>query len=131
MGFGVSYTLPIVVAAMTATEGGLLIVENPEAHLHPAGQSEMGVFLARMAAAGLQIVVETHSDHIINGIRRAIGNERFLPAARAIVHFFADETSNSQPLDFTAAGGIALWPAGFFDQYRLDVQRITTARRLT
>jgi predicted ATPase len=47
---------------MTAIEGGLLIIENPEAHLHPAGQSEMGMFLARMAAAGLQILVETHSE---------------------------------------------------------------------
>lgn len=129
MGFGVSYTLPIVVAAMTAIEGGLLIVENPEAHLHPAGQSEMGVFLARMAAAGLQIIVETHSDHVLNGIRRAIGDEHLLPAGDAIVHFFGDEASNPQPLDFTATGGITQWPAGFFDQYRLDVQRITTARR--
>jgi predicted ATPase len=131
MGFGVSYTLPIVVAAMTAAEGGVLIVENPEAHLHPAGQSEMGVFLARMAAAGLQIVVETHSDHVLNGIRRAIGNDRALPAADAIVHFFSDEFTNAKPLEFTVTGGITEWPAGFFDQYRLDVQRITTARRHT
>jgi predicted ATPase len=129
MGFGVSYTLPIIVAAMTATEGGLLIVENPEAHLHPAGQSEMGVFLARMAAAGLQVIVETHSDHVLNGIRRAIGVEHILPAGDAIVHYFADATSNAKPLDFTATGGITEWPAGFFDQYRLDVQRITTVRR--
>jgi predicted ATPase len=129
MGFGVSYTLPIIVAAMTATDDGLLIVENPEAHLHPAGQSEMGVFLARMAAAGLQVIVETHSDHVLNGIRRAIGDERLLGAGDAIVHFFADELSNAKPLDFTVAGGITEWPAGFFDQYRLDVQRITTVRR--
>jgi predicted ATPase len=129
MGFGVSYTLPIVVAAITAAEGGLIIVENPEAHLHPAGQSEMGVFLARMAATGLQIIVETHSDHVLNGIRRAIGSEHLLPADKAIVHFFADDASDVQPLNFTASGGVSEWPSGFFDQYRLDVQRLTTARR--
>jgi predicted ATPase len=129
MGFGVSYTLPIVVAGMIATEGGVLIVENPEAHLHPAGQSEMGMFLARMAAAGLQVIAETHSDHVLNGIRRAIGDERFLRADEAIVHFFADATSPAKPLNFTATGGITEWPAGFFDQYRIDVQRITTVRR--
>src|SRR5665213_4465046 len=124
MGFGVSYALPIVVAAMTAIDGGLLIVENPEAHLHPAGQSEMGVFLSRMATAGLQLIIETHSDHVLNGIRRAIGDERVLRADDAIVHFFADASSNAKPLEFTPTGGITEWPAGFFDQYRLDVQRI-------
>jgi predicted ATPase len=129
MGFGVSYALPVVVAAMTATEGGLLIVENPEAHLHPAGQSEMGVFLSRMAAAGLQIIVETHSDHVLNGIRRAIGDKRVLHAEDAIVHFFPDSVSSSKQLTFTATGGITEWPSGFFDQYRLDVQRITSIRR--
>ncbi|MGH0275913.1 DUF3696 domain-containing protein [Sinorhizobium meliloti] len=129
MGFGVSYTLPIVVAAMTAPEGGLLIVENPEAHLHPAGQSEMGVFLTRMAAAGLQVIVETHSDHVLNGMRRAIGNDKLLDAEQAIVHFFPDDLSKSLPLRFTASGGISDWPSGFFDQYKLDVQRITMARR--
>ena len=129
MGFGISYALPIIVAAMTASHQGLLIVENPEAHLHPAGQSEIGIFLSRMATAGLQVILETHSDHVINGIRRAIGVEQILAAHDAIVHFFADEVSHSQPLNFTASGGITEWPSGFFDQYRVDVQRITTARR--
>lgn len=129
MGFGVSYTLPVVVAAMTAAEDGLIIVENPEAHLHPAGQSEMGMFLAQMASSGLQIILETHSDHVLNGIRRAIGDEHLLLSENAIVHFFPDASSEAQPLEFTANGGITQWPAGFFDQYRIDVARITAARR--
>ncbi|MFM7204349.1 MAG: AAA family ATPase [Myxococcota bacterium] len=62
MGFGVSYALPIVVAALRAPVGSLLLIENPEAHLHPAGQSAMGEFLALMAADGLQILVETQGD---------------------------------------------------------------------
>jgi predicted ATPase len=129
MGFGISYALPVVVAAMTAAEGGLIIVENPEAHLHPAGQSEMGTFLARMAAAGLQIIVETHSDHVLNGIRLGISEHRALSSSNAIVHFFSDQAEIVQPLVFTPTGGMSDWPAGFFDQYRLDVQRLTMARR--
>ena len=129
MGFGVSYSLPIVLAALTAPNGGLLIVENPEAHLHPAGQSEVGLFLASMAAAGVQVIVETHSDHVLNGIRRAIGESRVLPADDAIVHFFADAEGTVEPLAFTSAGGISAWPRGFFDQYQLDVARISRVRR--
>jgi predicted ATPase len=48
-------------------------VENPEAHLHPAGQSRIGTFLAWLAGRGVQTIVETHSDHVLNGVRWAIG----------------------------------------------------------
>jgi predicted ATPase len=129
MGFGVSYALPVVLAALTAPIGGLLIVENPEAHLHPAGQSEAGMFLAQMASAGIQVMVETHSDHVLNGIRRAIAESRGLRADDAIVHFFGDADSPILPLTFTPTGGMSDWPRGFFDQYQLDVAKITRVRR--
>lgn len=129
MGFGISYCLPIVLAALTAPIGGLMIVENPEAHLHPAGQSEIGMFLARMAAAGIQVVIETHSDHVLNGIRRAIGESGVLPADNAIVHYFADGEAQVQPLAFTSTGGLSEWPRGFLDQYQLDISKISKVRR--
>nr|WP_285293306.1 DUF3696 domain-containing protein [Burkholderia glumae] len=129
MGFGITYALPVVVAALTAGEDGIVIVENPEAHLHPAGQSQMGYFLAKMAAAGVQIVVETHSDHLINGIRRAIGEHRLLPANAAVVHFFDSSDSLPQLLSFTETGGMDAWPRGFFDQYQIDVAALTRVRR--
>jgi len=130
MGFGVSYALPVIVAALTASEGGLLIVENPEAHLHPAGQSEMGRFLAQMAASGLQVIVETHSDHVLNGVRLAIADvDLELGANDAIVHYFPDGDEEVQPLAFTPSGGILDWPAGFFDQFRIDVARLTRVQR--
>lgn len=129
MGFGVSYSLPIVLAALPAPTGGLLIVENPEAHLHPAGQSEIGVFLTRMAASGLQILVETHSDHVLNGVRRAIGEHGILKPEDAIVHFFPDTEEPVQSIAFTPAGGLAEWPRGLLDQYQMDVARLTRVRR--
>ena len=66
MPFGNSSIFPIVVAVLTAPVGSLLIIENPEAHIHPKAQTKMGKFLALAAANDIQVIVETHSDHFIN-----------------------------------------------------------------
>jgi len=129
MGFGVTYALPVILAGLTAGKDGLLMVENPEAHLHPSGQSQIGYFLAAIAAAGVQVLVETHSDHVLNGIRRAIGEYRILSSDQAITHFFDIDGSAPQSLGFTDSGGIASWPRGFFDQYQLDIAALTRVRR--
>lgn len=129
MGFGISYALPIVIAGLTAARGGLLIVENPEAHLHPAGQSRMGVFLAWLASKGVQVVVETHSDHVLNGIRRAIGENTLLSPEDAVVQFFDSADTTIQELHFTACGGVSHWPKGFFDQYQIDIMALGRLRR--
>lgn len=132
MGFGISYALPVILAGLIIEPGGLFIVENPEAHLHPAGQSRMGVFLAWLASRGVQIIVETHSDHVLNGIRRAIGEYRYLSPNDALVHFFdaiEDDAPRVQRLEFTEVGGISHWPKGFFDQYQIDVASLGRVRR--
>jgi predicted ATPase len=69
VGFGISYTLPIIVAVLASNPGTLIIIENPEAHLHPKGQVKMGELLSLAASCGIQVVIETHSDHVLNGIR--------------------------------------------------------------
>ncbi len=71
VGFGITYVLPILVAILSSRAGALLLIENPEAHLHPKGQAEMGALLARAASCGIQVLIETHSDHVLNGIRVA------------------------------------------------------------
>lgn len=132
MGFGVTYALPVILAGLIAQPGGLFIVENPEAHLHPAGQSRMGVFLAWLANCGVQVIVETHSDHILNGVRRAIGEYRYLSRENALVHFFGsleEDTPEIQMLEFTDVGGVSHWPKGFFDQYQIDVASLGRVRR--
>ena len=129
MGFGVTYALPVILAGLTAGKNSLLVVENPEAHLHPAGQSQMGRFLATIACSGVQVIIETHSDHLLNGIRRAIGEYHILKASQAVVHFFDADGSKPKALTFTETGGIESWPRGFFDQYQLDVSALTRVRR--
>lgn len=132
MGFGVSYALPIVLAGLTTKNGGMVIVENPEAHLHPAGQSRMGVFLAWLANQGVQVIVETHSDHVLNGIRRAIAEFKYLEHNQAHVIFFElanNDHFSHQELTFNENASLSAWPSAFFDQYQLDIAALGRNRR--
>jgi len=123
VGFGISYTLPVLVALLSADPGALVLLENPEAHLHPHGQVKMGELIARAADAGIQVIVETHSDHVINGIRIAVKKGLVEPDAVAL-HFF------QRPLDDDGTKGVEIRtpqldefgkldfrPEGFFDQF--------------
>ncbi|SBW28659.1 hypothetical protein FDG2_5826 [Candidatus Protofrankia californiensis] len=130
MGFGFSYALPIIVAGLLMPADGVLIVENPEAHLHPAGQSRLGRFLGRVAGSGAQVVVETHSDHVINGIRLAVADDRVLDRGEVVVHFFGDgEDGAPVAIELTGRGGLTMWPKGFFDQIEEDLGRLARAKR--
>lgn len=118
VGFGLTYALPIFVAALRAPVGSLLIVENPEAHLHPKGQALMGHFLARAAACGVQVIIETHSDHVLNGIRVAVKRAQILPADVQINFFHQQEGKSivSVP-QIDKDGHIDQWPEDFFDEW--------------
>ncbi len=123
VGFGLTQILPIIIAALSAEAGDILLIENPEVHLHPSGQARMGQFLAEVAKAGVQVIVETHSDHVLNGIRRAVKDAQLAPEQVAL-HFFRPRAENqaqvlSPQLDVT--GNVDTWPDGFFDQFDKDM----------
>ena len=122
-GFGITQILPIIVAALSVTEGSLLLIENPEVHLHPAGQALMGQFLADVSQSGIQVIVETHSDHVLNGVRRAVKARR-IQANKVVIHFLrarsADTPQVLSPI-LDDSGNIDSWPDGFFDQFDKDV----------
>ena len=125
-GFGLMRVLPVVVAALSAEEDHLLVIETPEVHLHPAGQAHMGEFLAEVAAAGVQVILETHSDHVLNGIRRAVKRNALSPDAAAL-HFFRprdekdENAAQVQSPVLDRDGNIDSWPDGFFDQFDKDM----------
>ena len=125
-GFGLTQVLPIVVAALSAAKDGLLLIENPEVHLHPAGQAHMGEFLTEVAAAGVQVILETHSDHVLNGIRRAVKRSALSPEGVAL-HFFQPRTDDDESAAQVRSpvldrdGNIDSWPDGFFDQFDKDM----------
>ena len=123
MGFGVSYSLPIVVALLSAREGDILVLENPEAHLHPRGQRKIGELVALAAANGVQIFMETHSDHVLNGIRLSVRNKKILSDKVKINYFYEylseegiQKHEKTSPEIFED-GSLSNWPEGFFDEW--------------
>lgn len=127
IGFGLTYALPVIVAGLALKQGGILIVENPEAHLHPFSQSRIGVFLALAAAAGRQIFVETHSDHVINGMRLALA-KGFICPEQLKTHYFKrpqqGTTANILTIGCDRNGRMESWPSGFFDQIESDLAQL-------
>lgn len=71
VGFGLTFCLPIIVALLRAKKGDLIIIENPEAHLHPTAQVKLGKLICLAVSHGVQVIMESHSDHIINSVRYA------------------------------------------------------------
>lgn len=129
-GFGISYVLPIVVAALWCSAGKnhILIIENPEAHLHPAAQSAMGQFLALTAHAGVQVIVETHSEHIVDGAR--IEMMQLENTEQMLVNFLKNDEEKVyvNPLLVNEKGELDEWPEGFFDQKQIDLRKIFQMR---
>jgi predicted ATPase len=126
-GFGLSYSLPIITsvllhAAQLSEEPDIprvLLIENPEAHLHPSGQTLMGRMIALGAAAGLQVFVETHSDHLLNGIRLAIKEGSLSHDDATCLYFIEgkkDKPSSVDRISIDSRGMIDVWPDGFFDE---------------
>jgi predicted ATPase len=125
VGFGFTYCLPIIIAVLTSQKGDLILLENPEAHLHPAAQSKLGKFLAFAAHHEIQIITETHSEHIINGVRLSVvGGE--IASDNVVINFFSKTEEKDlhkvsvQNIGIQDDGDLSEWPVGFFDQSEQD-----------
>lgn len=129
VGFGITYTLPVIVALLSSPPGSLLLFENPEAHLHPMGQVQIGELVALAASCGIQVVVETHSDHVLNGIRLAVYNRKIEPD-KVQLHFFErlEQEEQSQISIISPKidrnGRIDRWPNGFFDVWDKSLEAL-------
>jgi predicted ATPase len=123
-GFGFSSIFPIVFSALCMNEGGVLIIENPEIHLHPKAQSELAKFLALVSTHGVQVIVETHSDHIINGLRLYTKqNKDFI--GKTIINSIKKIDGSAQPklteITLVEHGRLSDLDVGFFDQIQNDL----------
>jgi predicted ATPase len=127
-GFGITYILPLFVAILSAHPGALIIIENPEAHIHPGGQAVLMRLISLAAKNGVQIILETHSDHIINGALIAV-KDAVLTKEKLSVYFFErneeEHSAIAHKLKVTETGKIRRPPKGFFDQFDKDLQRLT------
>jgi len=129
VGFGFTYTLPVITAILSAKKGDLLIIENPESHLHPQGQAKLGELIGRAANDGVQLIIESHSDHLFNGIRVAVKNQLISSDDVSIFYFVRDQnslehtTKIEQPI-IDSNGRISHKPTGFFDEYSKQLDEL-------
>ncbi len=129
VGFGVSYSLSVVTALLSAQPGALIMIENPEAHLHPDGQAKLAELMCLVAQRGVQVIVETHSDHIINGV--LVNCKRFEKEGRGIdrenvsMYYFNGQDENHavqyEEVKVLEDGKIEFQPLGFFDRIEKDI----------
>lgn len=126
VGFGLSYVLPIITACLTTPPGGLILVENPEAHLHPRGQSAIGRLLGLAAKSGIQVLAETHSDHVLNGLRLLVKKDVLAPGDVSLL-FFRKNPEGEVEMDcprILPNGRLTHWPVDFFDEWDRSVEEI-------
>lgn len=128
IGFGISYVLPVITSGLIAPKNSMMIVENPEAHLHPSAQSAIGEFLSMVARSGVMVILETHSDHIISGIQiDAAKHPEF--AKQITINNFSIDEQKKQPyvedIDVKSDGSLSKWPNGFLNQAQLDYIKLS------
>jgi predicted ATPase len=122
VGFGISYVLPVVLALLTSEKEKIVIIENPESHIHPRGQAELGKLIALAAQNGAQLFIETHSDHILNGVRVAVRNN-FIDKNNVNILFFDKFTSDKeqystvQKIKIDNKGELSDYPKNFLDEW--------------
>jgi len=122
VGFGISYVLPIVLSLLTAEKGKIIVIENPESHIHPRGQAELGKLISLAASIGVQLFVETHSDHILNGIRVSVKNALVDKSKVNVMYFEKTSTQDEQFTEITqikidANGELSEYPKNMIDEW--------------
>lgn len=116
VGFGVSQILPVLVLCYYVPEGSTILLEQPEIHLHPSVQAGLAdVFIDAIKTRQVQIILESHSEHLLRRLQRRVAEEEINPEDAAL-YFCAMEKSESHltPLQLDMFGTITNWPEDFF-----------------
>lgn len=129
VGFGISYALHVVTALLSAKPGQLIIIENPESHIHPRGQAELGKLIAKTAQNDVQIIIETHSDHIFNGIRVAVKDES-IDKNKVIGFYFQkivtekEQYSQITDIEIDKNGTLSEYPENLLDEWSNQMSKL-------
>jgi predicted ATPase len=118
IGFGTSQVLPILVQGLLTPPGGMFIVEQPEVHLHPKVQSLLAYFFLALTNAGVQCIVETHSEYIVDKIRLLIA-EGNVPREKVNLYFARRDPeygTGFEAIQVSESGTILNRPSGFMDE---------------
>lgn len=131
VGSGISYLITILIACLASDKNDTILIENPEIHLHPKAQSKLCEFLYFISSSGRQLFVETHSDHIFNGIRVGISNKTMKEEYIKVNFFVLDKnyTTQCNSIKFGDFGKIIgtnkkLDINDLFDQFEIDLDRM-------
>ncbi len=127
IGSGLSYIISILIVCLASKKDDVIIIENPEIHLHPKAQSKLTEFFTFIANAGIQLIIETHSDHIFNGIRVAVNKKRISTDKISINFFDLDmETllTKHSEIKLNEYGGVINHINGLFDQFDDDLDEL-------
>ncbi len=130
MGYGLSQFLPVLVLCYYAPEGSTLILEQPGMHLHPKVQSQLADLLIEVVTErNLQVLVESHSEHLLNRLQRRIAEEQ-ISVDKTALYFCRNErgVSARERLEVDEFGNIANWPENFFGDEMGDLLAMAQAQ---
>ena len=126
IGSGLSYLIAIIVSILSSNKDDLIIIENPEIHLHPKAQSRLTELFSFASRNGVNLIIETHSDHIFNGVRKAINKKNIDREEVAVYYFKIDDNFTTVPtlIDFKENGNVVNHQRGLFDQFDDDLDEL-------
>ena len=127
IGYGVAQFLPVLVLCYYVPVGSTLILEEPGTHLHPKAQADLADLLIEVITErNLQILVESHSEHLLTRLQLRIAEEK-ISANDTAIYFCENknEVSNIKPLEIDDLGNIKNWPKNFFGDVRGDLVKMT------
>lgn len=124
LGTAVSYLAKVLIMCLRAKPGDVLMIENPEVHLHPKAQAKLGEFLTIIANAGVQLIVETHSEHVVNKIQYQIFSQKF-DAEKLAIYYKSNPKEKFEQVVINEQGLYSVdFPEGFFDASLDDLMAI-------
>lgn len=130
VGVGASQILPVIVLCLLAKPGDLVLIEQPELHLHPGPQQVLGDFLLGISQSGRQLIVETHSEYLVNRLRLRMVEQRLDQDPDAVRLLYAKRrlgATEFEELQPDKRGMFDEWPEGFFDQSPKESEAIVRA----
>ncbi len=130
IGAGISYIISVLIMCLASEENSVLIIENPEIHLHPLAQARVCEFLYFIANNNRQIFVETHSDHIFNGFRVGIAQNKMDVDKINIAFTYIDNMlTKYMKVDVGEHGRINNQRRDLFDQFDIDMRKMIGLER--
>lgn len=131
VGFGCSQILPILIAGFNLKKGQILIVEQPEIHLHPKAQAELGSFFWDLSKRNIQTFIETHSEHLLLRIQSHIASGDLDPEDVKVYYVFANKERDRKDVEEIKLNKngtfLTEWPEGFFPERLVEVKKIAKA----